>query len=154
MGAVKAPAPDAGGSRPQTPFNEERELSVLANFDTEGVLDALALGIMVLDAQLCAVYANNVARHRLALDHRDIRGRPLGDFLSDPKYLASAARCVLESGATGDYTLHGGPERSLGGEESFDVRIAPLRKQTIGGYVLIEWATGPPLCSRRDQKLK
>ena len=151
MGAVKATARGSADLRSQTLLNEERVPSVLASFDTEGVLEALALGIMVLDAQLCAIYANGVARHRLALEHRDIRGRPLADFLPDPQHLVFAARCVLESGVTRNYTLRAGPERSLGGGEPFDIRIAPLRKQTIAGYVLIEWATGPSVCSRRNR---
>ena len=154
MGAVKAMARGSADLGPQTLFNEERGPSVLASFNTEGVLDALALGIMVLDAQLCAIFANGVARHRLALELRDIRGRPLADVLPDLQDLVSAARCVLQSGATRDFTLNAGPERSRGGGKPFDVRIAPLSKQTIGGYVLIEWGAGPPVSSRRNRQLK
>jgi len=133
----------SGNILPQTMMDEEREPSVLENFDAERVLDALGFGIIVLDEQLCAIYANVIAQHRLAVRLREIRGRPLVDFLPRPQGFALAVRCVLESGATLDYTLRVGLQRSHENMDSFDVRIVPLRNQTMGMYALIEWMARP-----------
>ena len=50
--------------------------SALAHFDPAELLDALATGIVVLDAQLCAVYANVAAQDLLAFSLKRARGRP------------------------------------------------------------------------------
>ena len=125
--------------QPYAALEAEHEPSVLETFDAEGVLDALGVGIIVLDAQLCAIYANGIAQQRLCLQLREMRGRPLADFLPQPQRFAVAVRCVLDSGDTLEYALGGGLPHSSGETESFAVRIAPLRNQAMGAYVLIEW---------------
>lgn len=54
---------------------------MLADFDTGRVLDELSFGIIVLDRQLCAIYANVIAQNLLGLHLPSMRGRPLADFL-------------------------------------------------------------------------
>jgi PAS domain-containing protein len=44
------------------------------------LLDALSIGIVVLDAQLCVIYANSAAQDALAFSVNQTRGRPFGDF--------------------------------------------------------------------------
>ena len=61
--------------------SHRREPSVLVDFDTGYVLDALSFAIIVLDKQLCVIYANVVAQDLLALDLSSLRGRPLAHFL-------------------------------------------------------------------------
>lgn len=60
---------------------QELEPSVLADFDTGRVLDELSFGIIVLDRQLCAIYANTIAQSLLGLHLPSMRGRPLAEFL-------------------------------------------------------------------------
>lgn len=62
-------------------LDHEPEPSVLADFDTGHVLDELSFGIIVLDRQLCAIYANVIAQNLLGLHLPSMRGRPLADFL-------------------------------------------------------------------------
>ena len=57
--------------------------SALSHFDPAELLDALSTGIVMLDAQLCAVYANVAAQDLLAFSLNQARGRPFGDFLHD-----------------------------------------------------------------------
>ena len=59
----------------------DSEPSVLADFDTGRVLDELSFGIIVLDRQLCAIYANVIAQSLLGLHLPSMRGRPVRDFL-------------------------------------------------------------------------
>lgn len=54
---------------------------MLADFDTGRVLDQLSFGVIVLDRQRCAIYANLVAQSLLGLHLPSMRGRPLADFL-------------------------------------------------------------------------
>jgi len=49
--------------------------SALAHFDPADLLDALATGIVMLDAQLCPVYANVAAQDLLAFSLKMARGR-------------------------------------------------------------------------------
>ena len=72
--------------------------SVLSHFDPADLLDALATGIIVLDAQLCPIYANVAAQDVLAFSLKQARGRPFGDFLHDSNGLMVTLRRVLASG--------------------------------------------------------
>lgn len=54
---------------------------MLADFDTGHVLDELSIGIVVLDRQLCAIYANAIAQDLLGLQLPGMRGRPIADFV-------------------------------------------------------------------------
>jgi PAS domain-containing protein len=117
---------------------ESSEPSVLADFDTAYVLDELSSGIIVLDGQLCAIYANVIAQDLLAVRLPDIRGRPLPQLLPRPERFACAVRRALRTGATVDYTLRMGFQRWPENADSINVRIAPLRNQLSGEYVLVE----------------
>ncbi len=119
--------------------SDECEPSVLADFDTADVLDALSLGIVVLDAQLCTIYANVIAQDFLSLRVPSMRGRPLEHFLPRPQRFACAVRRALKRGAAVEYTLRHASERCLESPGSVNVRIAPLWNQMSGGaYVLVE----------------
>lgn len=118
--------------------NENWEPSVLADFDTGTVLDALSLGIIVLDKQLCAIYANVTAQDLLALHMPGMRGRPLAQFLPQPQRFAQAVRDALERGAAVDCSLGIDAEQSPASPRPVNVRIAPLSNQVSGAYVLVE----------------
>jgi PAS domain-containing protein len=79
---------------------------VLVSLETEAVLDALSRGIVVLDAQLCAVYANVLAEDMLALRLEQVRGQPLATFLLQPQRFLDAVHRVLESGQAAEFQLH------------------------------------------------
>ena len=66
---------------------ERASASALSHFDPADLLDALSTGIVMLDAQLCPVYANVAAQDLLAFSLNMARGRPFADFLHDAKGL-------------------------------------------------------------------
>lgn len=72
--------------------------SALAHFDPADLLDALTTGIVMLDAQLCPVYANVAAQDLLAFSLKQARGRPFTDLLHEPEGLAAILRRSLSSG--------------------------------------------------------
>ena len=72
--------------------------SALAHFDPADLLDALSTGIVMLDAQLCAVYANVAAQDLLAFSLNQARGRPFSDFLHDANGLPAILRRALATG--------------------------------------------------------
>jgi nitrogen-specific signal transduction histidine kinase len=119
-------------------IDQEREPSVLADFDTGHVLDELSSGIVVLDEQLCMIYANAIAEDLLAVHLPGIRGRPLPQLLPRPGRFVCAVRRALRRGATVDYTLRMGFERWPENADSINVRIAPLHNRMSGTYVLVE----------------
>ncbi len=71
--------------------------SALSHFEPAELFDALSTGIIVLDAQLCPIYANVAAQNLLAFSLNQARGRPFGDFLHDASGLVSILRRALET---------------------------------------------------------
>src|SRR5580704_15136248 len=72
--------------------------SALAHFDPTELLDALSTGIVMLDAQLCPMYANVAAQDLLAFSLKLARGRPFTDLLHEPDSLSGILKRVLASG--------------------------------------------------------
>ena len=114
------------------------ELSVLADFDTGYVLDALSPGIVVIDDQLCTIYANAIAQTLLTVHLPGMRGKPLAHFLPRPGRFLCAVRQALRTGAAVDYSLRTDFARWPENADSINVRIAPLHNQMHGAYVLVE----------------
>jgi two-component system nitrogen regulation sensor histidine kinase GlnL len=115
--------------------------SVLSHFDPADLLDALATGIIVLDAQLCPIYANVAAQDVLAFSLNQARGRPFGDFLHDPNALMVTLRRVLASGegvAEREIVLK--PAGVSRDARVLDVTVTPLEGQITGTHLLLELA--------------
>jgi two-component system, NtrC family, nitrogen regulation sensor histidine kinase GlnL len=115
--------------------------SVLSHFDPADLLDALATGIVVLDAQLCPIYANVAAQDVLAFSLKQARGRPFGDFLHDAQSLVATLRRVLSSGeGIADRELVLKPVGVSRDPRVLDVTITPLEGQITGTHLLLEFA--------------
>jgi len=113
-------------------------ISVLADFDAGDVLDALSLGVIVLDLQLCAVYANVGAEDLLAVPAERLRGRPLASFLPQPQPFLLAVERALERGETVAFDVAGYSGRSAGVTGTLNLRVAPMRDQLSGRHLLLE----------------
>ena len=61
---------------------ELADLPLPVRFHTGEVLDALSTGIVLLDAQLCVLYANIGAQDLLGISLRQARGLPIGDLFA------------------------------------------------------------------------
>jgi two-component system, NtrC family, nitrogen regulation sensor histidine kinase GlnL len=115
--------------------------SALSHFDPTDLFDALSTGIIVLDAQLCPIYANVAAQDLLAFSLNKARGRPFGDFLHEPNGLIANLRRVLQTGegiADRELTL-----RPIGLAHStrvLDITITALEGQVTGTHLLLELA--------------
>jgi len=116
-------------------------LSPLSHFDPTDLLDALSTGIVMLDAQLCAIYANVAAQDLLAFSVNQARGRPFGDFLHDPSALTGILRRALETGeGIADRELPVRPVGASSTARTLDVTITPLEGQVTGTHLLLELA--------------
>jgi two-component system, NtrC family, nitrogen regulation sensor histidine kinase GlnL len=115
--------------------------SALSHFEPTELLDALSTGIVMLDAQLCAIYANVAAQDLLAFSLKKARGRPFSDFLDDSDGFAGVLRRALDTGegiADRELTVHPfGSPRDL---RTLDVTITPLDGQITGTHLLLELA--------------
>ena len=114
--------------------------SVLSHFEPADLLDALSVGVVLLDAQLCVIYANVVAQDVLAFSVDEVRGRPLADLLDQSIDLVWTLRRVLETGECIADREH--PVRPLGspGDVSgLHVTITPLGSQVTGIHLLLEF---------------
>jgi two-component system nitrogen regulation sensor histidine kinase GlnL len=115
--------------------------SALSHFDPADLLDALSTGIMMLDAQLCAIYANVAAQDLLAFSLNKARGRPFGDFLQDANGLTTILRRALETGeGIADRELIVRPLGAPRDTRILDVTITPLEGQITGTHLLLELA--------------
>lgn len=115
-----------------------QEASVLADFDAGDVLDALSRGVIVLDLQLCAVYANVTAESLLAVSAVRLRGRPLASFLPQPQPFLHAVARTLASGETVAFDLSGCAGLLSGAAGILSLRVVPLRDQLSGKHLLLE----------------
>src|SRR5580692_11684363 len=114
--------------------------SALAHFDPADLLDALATGIIMLDAQLCPVYANVAAQDLLAFSLKAARGRPFAEFLHDTNGLNQILKRALESGeGIADRELAVRPAGAPREVRTLDVTITPLTGLT-GTHLLLELA--------------
>lgn len=121
-------------------FAERGATSPLSHFDSADLLDALSTGIILLDAQLCPIYANVAAQGLLAFSLNQSRGRPFGDCLQESNRLTGILRRALENGegfADREITVKpvGAPRES----RVVDVTITPLDGLT-GTHLLLELA--------------
>jgi len=116
--------------------------SALSHFDPADLLDALSTGIIVLDAQLCAIYANVAAQDLLAFSLNKARGRPFSDFLIDGgNGLVAILRRALEAGeGIADRELTVRPVGAPREPRTLDVTITPLEGQITGTHLLLELA--------------
>jgi two-component system, NtrC family, nitrogen regulation sensor histidine kinase GlnL len=114
--------------------------SALAHFDPADLLDALATGILMLDAQLCPVYANVAAQDLLAFSLKMARGRPFTELLHEPEGLGAILRRSLASGESiADRELAVRPASAPREVRTLDVTLTPLDALT-GRHLLLELA--------------
>jgi len=114
--------------------------SALSQFDAADLLDALSTGIVMLDQQLCPVYANVAAQDLLAFSLKMARGRPFKDFLHDAEGLCRILRRALESGESiTDREVAIRPVAAPREARTLDVTITPFSGLT-GTQLLLEIA--------------
>jgi two-component system nitrogen regulation sensor histidine kinase GlnL len=119
---------------------EQAVPSALSQFDAADLLDALSTGIVMLDAQLCAVYANVAAQDLLAFSLKMARGRPFTDFLHDAEGLKGILRRALETGESlADREVALRPAGAPREVRTLDVTITPFSGLT-GTQLLLEIA--------------
>src|SRR5579864_1572534 len=101
--------------------------SALSHFDAADLLDALSTGIVMLDAQLCPIYANVAAQDLLAFSLKMARGRPFTELLHEPESLRGILRRVLASGESiADRELSVRPAAAPREVRTLDVTLTPL----------------------------
>jgi len=94
----------------------------------------------MLDAQLCAVYANVAAQDLLAFSLNQARGRPFSDFLHEANGLPAILRRALATGeGITDRELVVRPAAAPRETRTLDVTITPLAGLT-GRHLLLELA--------------
>ncbi len=118
----------------------ERHLpSPLSHYDPADLLDALATGIVVLDAQLCVVYANVAAQGLLAMSFNQARGRPFQElFVECNGLIATLRRVQQQTEEITERELAVRPIAMPRDPRVLDIIATPLEGQMTGTHVLIE----------------
>jgi two-component system, NtrC family, nitrogen regulation sensor histidine kinase GlnL len=113
--------------------------SPLSHFDSADLLNALSTGIILLDAQLCPIYANMAAQDLLAISLKQSRGRPFGDHLLESNGLVPILRRSIETGeAFADRELVLNLKSSPREPRIVDLTITPLEGEVTGTHLLLE----------------
>jgi two-component system nitrogen regulation sensor histidine kinase GlnL len=118
--------------------------SPLTHFNTVELLDALATGVVVLDAQFCVVYANVGVQDLLGIGLNQARGRPFSALLVNAAELQALLRRSIEHGETcsaPELTLT--PVAAHHGERAsviVDATVTPLEGAITGRHLLLELA--------------
>jgi two-component system nitrogen regulation sensor histidine kinase GlnL len=115
--------------------------SPLAHYDPADLLDALSTGIVVLDAQLCVIYANVAAQTLLAMSFKQARGRPFNDLLLEKNGLIATLKRARDQGDT--FAERELPVRPVGADRELrmlDVTVTPLEGQMTGTHLLLEFS--------------
>ena len=74
--------------------------SAIAHFEPADLIGALTTGIVVLDSDLCVVYANVAAQDLLAVSVNQARGKPFLSLVLEADSLSALMRRALETGET------------------------------------------------------
>ncbi len=118
-------------------------ISPLSHFEPAQLLDALSTGIVILDAQLCVIYANIGAQDVLAVGLNQARGRPITDLFVDGTALQlllrrSLLRNELCSGHEIALLAVGLPADHE--PAVVDVTVTALEGEVTGTHLLVEIA--------------
>src|SRR5665213_166794 len=116
--------------------------SPLSHFDPADLLDLLATGVVVLDSQLCVVYANVGAQDLLAVGLNQARGHPITELFEESQSLELLLRRSLERGepyAGHEISLTSSVKQAHREPVVVDVTVTPLDGLT-GTHLLIELA--------------
>ena len=115
--------------------------SAIAHFEPADLIGALTTGIIVLDSDLCVVYANVAAQDLLAASVNQARGKPFLSLVLEAESLGVLMRRALDTGETlseRELSVHADP---LGREHRIiDVTMTPLDSEFERKYLLVEIA--------------
>ena len=121
---------------------EHQAPSPLSHFDSADLLDVLSTGVVMLDSDLCVVYANVGAQDLLAIGLTKARGRPVSELFNEPEALDRILRRSLERGETcAGHEIVLTPIALSGKREPVivDITATPLEGLT-GTHLLVELA--------------
>ncbi len=124
-----------------TALRDHSYFSPLSQFEPTELFDSLSTGIVVLDAQLCPIYANVSAQDFMAVSVRQARGRPFSELFYDPRQLLEVLRRSLTNLET--CTQHELIVKAIGSAANrepsvIDLIVTPLEGQVTGTYLLLE----------------
>ena len=124
-----------------TALRDHSFFSPLSQFEPTELFDSLSTGIVVLDAQLCPIYANVSAQDFMAVSVRQARGRPFSELFYDPRQLLDVLRRSLTNLET--CTQHELVVKAIGSAANrepsvIDLIVTPLEGQVTGTYLLLE----------------
>jgi len=115
--------------------------SAIAHFEPADLIGALSTGIVMLDSDLCVVYANVAAQDLLAVSVNQARGRPFLSLVLEVDSLDVLMRRAIDTGETlseRELSVQTGP---LGREHRVvDVTMTPLDSEFDRKYLLLEIA--------------
>jgi hypothetical protein len=119
--------------------------SPLSHLDATGLLDRLAVPVVILDAECCLVYGNASARRLLSLTMRELQGQPLDLLFCDGQVLRAALAPLLEGEVRGQRRSLRRVVRELTRpDRQLALRIHPFDDEFTGTHLLVQMARKRP----------
>ena len=118
---------------------EAYPFSPISHYDPADLLDALSTGLVVLDAQLCVIYANVAAQGLLAMSFNQARGRPFAELFAEMNGLIATLKRARDDGdvfSEREVTLR--PIAAAREPRVLDITVTPLEGQMTGTHLLLE----------------
>lgn len=115
--------------------------SPLSHLDPAHILNALPASVLVLDHELCLVFANAEAQTLLGLSFNRVRGRPLAELLRDPQPVMTSLRGALEQQAAVSWTNVGLKSTPVPGSATADavhMQANPFEDDMTGVHLIVK----------------
>jgi len=115
--------------------------SPLSHFDATGLIDSLALPVLVLDAECCVVFANVSARALLTMSMRELQGQPLDLLFADGQLLRGALRRLfIDEGQRGRRPLRLAVRELARPERQLALKVHTFEDEYSGPHLLVQMA--------------
>jgi nitrogen-specific signal transduction histidine kinase len=113
----------------------------LSHFDATGLIDALALPVLVLDAECCVVFANAAARSLLSLSLRELQGQPLDLLFTDGHVLrATLGRLFRERDEHVRSPLRLAVRELARPDRQLALKVQKFEDEDCGSHLLVQMA--------------
>jgi nitrogen-specific signal transduction histidine kinase len=114
--------------------------SPLSHFDATGLIDSLAVPLLVLDADCCVVFANASARSLLSLSLRELPGQPLDLLFADGQILRATLARLFTDDTRVRSPLRVAVRELARPDRQFALKVQTFEDEYSGPHLLVEMA--------------
>jgi nitrogen-specific signal transduction histidine kinase len=116
-------------------------LSPLSHIDAAGMLESIAVPVLVLDRDCCVVFANCAARTLLRVGLRELRGQPVDLLFTEGSRLRGVLSALVAAGAdTRVRPLRVAVRELTRPERQLALKAQPIDDDVTGKHLIVQLA--------------